>query len=184
LIGLFSGILCVWLLIKENIWTFPIGLIYAIVSVIVFHQGKLYADVLLNGYYVAMNAYGWYFWLYGGSRTSKDTLAISSTPRRIGGSLLVLTILGTLLMGFLFDNNTDASLPYWDSLTTCMSFAAMWMTARKYIENWAVWLIVDLLSVGIYLIKGIELYAILYGLYLIMAIVGWSRWKKIAATQQ
>ena len=78
-IGLVSGLLCVWLLIRENIWTFPIGLVYASVSVVVFVEQRLYADVLLSGYYVLMNAYGWWFWLYGGKRSSADELPPSYT---------------------------------------------------------------------------------------------------------
>ena len=75
--GLASGLICVWLLIRQNIWTFPIGLIYSVVSVAVFVEARLYADVLLSGYYVLMNAYGWYFWLYGGVRTMADSLVVS-----------------------------------------------------------------------------------------------------------
>ena len=66
--GLASGLLCVWLLIRQNIWTFPIGLLYAVVSVIVMARANLYADTLLNFYYVVMNAYGWYYWSYRGTR--------------------------------------------------------------------------------------------------------------------
>jgi len=81
-------------------------------------------------------------------------------------------------MGWFFDTQTDAALPYWDAATTCMSFAAMWMTARKYIDNWIVWLIVDVMATVIYLIKGIELYAVLYGVYLAMAVLGWRTWQR------
>ena len=176
--GLISGLLCVWLLIRENIWTFPIGMIYALVSVAVFTQHRLYADVLLSGYYVIMNGYGWYYWSFGGERTAADDLSVTFTPSQIRWILIVLTALATLIMGWAFATYTDTQLPYWDSATTCMSFAAMWMTARKYIDNWIVWLIVDIIAATIYLVKGIELYAILYGVYLMMAIMGWRAWHK------
>ncbi len=177
-IGLVSGVLCVWLLIRQNIWTFPIGLVYALVSVAVFTQQRLYADVLLSGYYVAMNGYGWYYWLYGGQRTRADDLPVSRIAPRALLTLTGLTVAATLVMGYLFDTRTDADLAYWDSLTTCMSFAAMWMTARKYLENWVVWLVVDVIATVIYLIKGIEFYAVLYGVYLIMAVLGWRAWQR------
>ena len=140
-IGLISGLLCVWLLIRQNVWTFPIGLVYSVVSVVVFIEARLYADVLLSGYYVLMNAYGWYYWLYGGVRTAADELLVTHTPPRTGWLLAVLTVAAIAGMGWFFDTRTDADFPYWDSATTCMSFAAMWMTARKYIENWMVWLV-------------------------------------------
>jgi len=181
--GLVSGLLCVWLLIRQNVWTFPIGLVYAVVSVAVFFEARLYADVLLSGYYVLMNGYGWYYWLYGGMRTrpndplEKDTLPVSRTPLVTGAVLGGLTAAAIGGMGWFFDTQTDAAFPYWDSATTCMSFAAMWMTARKYIENWVVWLVVDVIATAIYYLKDIQFYAILYGVYLGMAILGWRAWQ-------
>jgi nicotinamide mononucleotide transporter len=176
--GLVSGLLCVWLLIRQNIWTFPIGLFYSVVSVVVFTQERLYADVLLNGYYVAMNAYGWYYWLYGGRQRTADRLPVSFTPVQTRWILVALVTASTLAMGWFLDNRTDADLPYWDSATTTMSFAAMWMTARKYIDNWIVWLVVDIIATGMYIFKGIEFYAVLYGVYLFMAVAGWRAWKR------
>jgi len=181
--GLVSGLLCVWLLIRQNVWTFPIGLIYSVVSVAVFIEARLYADVLLSGYYVLMNAYGWYYWLYGGRRTATDVLPVTRTPVQAGVFLAAVTAVSIVAMGWFFDTRTDASFPYWDSATTCMSFAAMWMTARKYIENWGVWLVVDVIATAIYYVKGIHFYAILYGVYLGMAIMGWRAWQQTVIRQ-
>lgn len=179
LTGLISGLLCVWLLIRQNIWTFPIGLVYAVVSVAVFTNARLYADVLLSSYYVIMNAYGWYFWLYGAPRrrTAEHELAVTFMPARQRWVLAALVIVVTGLMGWLLDTRTDAALPYWNSTTTTLSFAAMWMTARKYIDNWIVWLVVDVIAAGVYLVQGIELYALLYLVYLGMAVLGWRAWR-------
>ncbi len=176
--GLVSGFVCVVLLIRQNVWTFPIGLVYAFVSVAVFTEQRLYADVLLSGYYVVMNGYGWYYWLYGGSRSETDDLPVSYTPPRVAAGLGGLVVVGIASMGWFFDTQTDADLPYWDSATTVMSFAAMWMTARKYIENWIVWLVVDVIATVMYFSKGIELYAILYAVYLGMAVIGWRAWRR------
>ena len=95
---------------------------------------------------------------------------------RIAAALGVATVVGIAAMGWLFDRYTDADLAYWDSTTTVLSFAAMWMTARKYIENWIIWLVVDVLATGIYIFKGIWPYALLYGLYIPMAVWGWMTW--------
>jgi len=183
-IGLLSGLLCVWLLIRENVWTFPIGLVYAFVSVAVFFEQHLYADVLLSGYYVLMNAYGWWYWLYGGRRSSTDELPPTTTPVRTGVVLTATSLLGIAAMGWFFDNRTNADLPYWDSTTTVLSFAAMWMTARKLLENWIVWWVVDVVATGVYLTKGIELYALLYGIYLGMAVMGWRAWRQTMASTE
>ncbi len=176
-VGLVSGLLCVWLLIRENIWTFPIGLVYAFVSVAVFIEQRLYADVLLSGYYVGMNAYGWWYWLYGGNRSGTDDLVPAYTPGSTMFQLIALSIVGIAAMGWFFDTQTQADLPYWDSATTILSFAAMWMTAQKLVENWIVWLVVDVIATGVYAIKGIELYALLYAIYLGMAVMGWRAWR-------
>jgi nicotinamide mononucleotide transporter len=182
--GLLSGLLCVWLLIRQNVWTFPIGLIYAVVSVVVFTQQRLYADVLLSGYYVLMNGYGWYYWLKGGIRSPDDELPVTHIDPRTLLWLAALTGLSTLAMGWFFATQTNADLPFWDSFTTCASFAAMWMTARKYLENWMVWLVVDVVASVIYLVKGIEFYAVLYFVYLGMAIMGFLAWRQSMSTPQ
>lgn len=176
--GLVSGLVCVWLLVRGNVWTFPVGLIYAVISVVVFFNTRLYADVLLNIYYVLMNAYGWYYWLYGAQGSADRRVPVQRAGSRVMLILGCAIGAGTLLMGAFFSTATDADLPYWDSLIVVASFAAMWLTARKYIDNWLVWFVVDVVATGVYLVKGIEFYALLYGIYLILAIMGWRAWAR------
>ena len=92
-------------------------------------------------------------------------------------AILQIGFVGIAAMGWFFDTQTDADLPDWDSTTTILSFAAMWMTARKLVENWIVWLVVDVIATGMYAVKGIELYALLYAIYLGMAVMGWRAWR-------
>ena len=177
LIGAASGLLCVWLIIRENIWNWPVGLAYALVSLLVFYKARLYSDLVLHVFYVFMNGYGWYYWLRGaGARSSGGRLVVARLRKRSASLLGVATVIGIIAMGWLFDYYTDADLAYWDSTTTVMSFAAMWMAAHKYIENWIVWLVIDVLATGIYIFKGIWPYAVLYGLYIPMAVWGWMAW--------
>ena len=187
ILGLASGLLCVWLLIKENIYTFPIGLLYAAITVVVMLETRLYADVLLNGYYVVMNAYGWYFWLRGSPDRVNDpetgNLAVAALPVPHMWRLALITLAGTAVMGAYFDNYTDADFAYLDSLTTTASFVAMWMSARKYLESWIVWFAVDVISVGLYLTKAqvdatLYYYAFLYLVYLWMAVIGYRAWRR------
>ena len=179
LIGAASGLLCVWLIIRENIWNWPVGLAYALVSLLVFYKARLYSDLVLHVFYVFMNGYGWYYWLRGaGARSSGGRLVVARLSRRRASLLGVATVIGIVAMGWLFDYYTDADLAYWDSTTTVMSFAAMWMAAHKYIENWFVWLVVDVLATGIYIFKGIWPYAVLYGIYIPMAVWGWMAWSR------
>jgi len=179
LIGAASGLLCVWLIIRENIWNWPVGLAYALVSLLVFYNARLYSDLVLHVFYVFMNGYGWYYWLRGaGARGSEGRLVVARLSTRSTSLLGVATVIGIIAMGWLFDYYTDADLAYWDSTTTVMSFEAMWMAAHKYIENWLVWLVVDVLATGIYIFKGIWPYAVLYGLYIPMAVWGWMAWSR------
>lgn len=184
LIGFLSGILCVWLLIRENILTFPIGLLYSVITVVVMFNNRLYADVLLNLYYVLMNAYGWWFWLRGDldRRHETEQVQVAEMPKRLRLIVLVISLFGIGLMGWYFDNYTDADLAYPDSFTTTVSFVAMWMSAHKYLESWLLWFVVNVVSVGLYLLKAQEdaqlyFYVGLYAVYIWMAVIGWRTWK-------
>ena len=175
--GLVSGLLCVLLLIRQNIWNWPIGLFYSAVSIVVFYEARLYADLCLHVFYVTMNAYGWYYWGFAKRPAEVPVLPVTRIPPRVAAALAVVVAIATAGVGWSFANYTNAAVPYWDSATTTMSFAAMWMTARKQIENWIVWLIVDIVSTGIYLYKGLEMYALLYCVYIGMAFAGWWAWR-------
>lgn len=182
--GLASGLLCVWLLIRQNIWTWPIGLLYALVSVAVFARARLYADLVLHLFYVGMNAYGWYYWLVGDRPSDEDELPVTHTDARTALVLLPVVALATVLTALFLVRFTDADLPWWDSTTTTLSFAAMWMTARKQIENWYVWLVVDVLATGVYAYKGLGFYALLYCVYIGMAFAGWWSWRQSMPVRQ
>ena len=184
--GLISGVACVWLLIREHVLTFPIGMLYAVVTVVVVARAMLFADVVLNFYYVLMNAYGWYYWLYGGQKLRES--AGELLPQRISlaaaAGLMVITLLGSLVMGYVFDAYTQADLAYIDSLSTVASFVAMWMSARKYLSSWIAWFAIDVVQIWLYVVKGLStdpglfLYAGLYTVYLVMAVWGWLRWRE------
>ena len=186
LTGVISGLLCVWLLIKEHVLTFPIGMLYASVTVFVVARALLYADVVLNLYYVLMNAYGWYYWVYGGKqlRASQGELLPQRLARSTLIRLLAITLIGSVIMGFYFARYTQADMAYVDSLTTVASFVAMWMSARKLLSSWVAWFVIDVVQIGLYIVKGMNanpglfLYTGLYGVYLLMAVWGWLQWRK------
>lgn len=181
--GLFFGLLAVYFLIKENIFTWPAGIIYVFISFVIFYQVKLYADLMLHVVFLILNVYGWYYWIYGKKRGHDEVPVTSSSP----GFLIILllgSIFGIALLGTLLNIYTDASLPYWDSATTVLSLAGMWLTAKKKIENWHFWFVVDILATGIYIYKGIYFYAVLYLIYIGMAVSGYIYWKRSLEKQQ
>jgi nicotinamide mononucleotide transporter len=175
--GLFFGLICVWLLIKENIWTWPTGIIYVIISLYIFYQEKLYADLALHFLYLGLNFYGWYYWIYGNNK-NREELPVTKASYKLLIILILASAVSILIVGYLLQNFTDASLPYWDTATTILSLAGMYLTARKKIENWYFWFVVDVIATGIYFYKGIEFYAVLYLIYIGLAVVGYISWKK------
>ena len=190
IIGTLSGLLCVWLLIKESVLTFPIGLLYALVTSVVVLEAQLYSDFVLNLYFVLMNGYGWYFWVRGPEeRQVEGKLLVVNIPSKELGLAVGVILLGTLLVGFFFSAYTAADFAYWDSLTTVASFVAMWMTARKYLESWTLWFLIDALQIGLYAVKGFNgapglyFYSFLYAVYLWMAVLGWRSWSQNVVKQ-
>jgi len=181
--GLLFGLLCVWFLIKDNILTWPCGIIYVLISFIIFWKAKLYADFGLHVFFLILNIYGWYFWLKGGKEKDKSSeVPISTIDYKWWIGLVIFSFFGIFAMGSLL-SRTDASVPFWDSATTVLSLVGMWLTARKKIENWHFWFIVDVLATGVYVYKGIYFYALLYLIYIGMAIAGYLSWKRIMALE-
>ena len=175
--GLVFGLLCVWFLIRQNVLTWPMGIIYVLISFIIFIKAKLYADFILHIFFLVLNMYGWYYWVSPKNKR-EDHVPVTHAPTRLIITLLLMSVAGIYLSGNLLTRYTDASLPYWDSTTSVLSIAAMWLTAKKKIENWVIWLFVDVLATGIYYYKGLYFYCILYLIYTGMAVAGYISWRK------
>jgi nicotinamide mononucleotide transporter len=168
------GVAAVWLTTLENVWCWPLGLVNVTLSAIVFYEARLYADTGLQGVYFLLCLYGWYGWLRGGP--GQGVLSVSRTPKRW---LFVLTAVGVTTAGLLglgLRSYTDAALPFWDSSTTAFSLVAQAMQTKKWIENWPVWIAVDLVYVGMYVYKSLFLMAGLYLIFLLLAVIGLLNW--------
>lgn len=174
--GFVTGVVCVWLFTRENVWSWPIGVASAAVYVVVFFQARLYADAGLYVVYVILCAYGWYEWLHGGPKN--DTLRISRVTRTAALVLTGFVVFFVTVISYGLRTYTDAALPFWDSLTTAMSLVAQWMLAKKIFENWLVWIAVDVIYVGVYVYRALYLTAGLHFIYLVLAVVGYLSWKK------
>lgn len=181
--GLIFGLLSVLFLIRQSIWTWPTGIAYVFISFYIFFTARLYADLVLHVFFLWMNIYGWYYWVFG-SKDTDDELPVTTEKGATKMLLLVLTVFGIALCGFLLSRYTDASLPYWDSTTTVVSLSAMWLTARKKIESWHLWFFVDVLATGIYYYKELYFYSVLYLIYIGLAISGYLAWRKTMKSEQ
>jgi nicotinamide mononucleotide transporter len=186
-VGMVLGLVVVWLLIRQNLWAWPLGVAYVFVSVTVLLEARLYANLALHvAGFLPLNLYGWYFWLHGnatgrdagGGNEAAGSFPVSYAGFRVLALLVVLCAIGTILLGSAFAAWTDAALPYWDNALFIASLAAMWLTARKKIENWAFWFVINVVSVGVYWSQGLPLYAALYFVYIAMAVLGWRAWQR------
>jgi nicotinamide mononucleotide transporter len=173
--GFTFGVAGVYLTLKENVWCFPVGLISVAITLFLCLDQKLYADSLQQLVYIALLTYGWFIWLHG---SKKNVLQISTSSRALLISCLIIWLCGSFLLGFLLDNYTDASTPWPDSVFTVLSFIAQWLVAKKKIENWLLWIPVNIAYIPIYLYKGLALYAAYSFILLVLAIVGYTSWRK------
>lgn len=177
-LGTIFGILYIFFSIKQNIWCWPVGLITSLLYVYVFFISKFYADMGLQVYYVFVSIYGWYFWLYGGKKNKTDNLEVTVTDLKLGIILFIVNAVFFVIIAYVLVNFTDSPLPYWDAFTTALSLVATWMLARKIIEHWILWVVVDTVSLALYFYKGLYATVILFTVYTILAIIGYFEWRK------
>jgi nicotinamide mononucleotide transporter len=175
-LAVITGIISVYLSTRENIWSWPTALVNVALYFVVFYEAKLYADMGLQAVYFALSLYGWYEWLYGGE--NRTELHVSRTPRALGIRLAIIGIACAVVLGTLLARLTDAALPYIDSVTTSTSLVAQWMMTRKILENWAVWVAVDVVYIAMFIFKRLYLTAGLYAVFLVLAVMGYVQWKR------
>lgn len=160
---------------KSSLWFY--GIIASLFYALIFFQSGLYADMSLQFYYVLISIYGWFNWKKGHS-DSGETLATNDLTKRLTIYLIIFTGLIYIVYYLILSKFTDSNVPKIDSLVGAMSVVATWMLARKLIENWLVWIVVDAICVGLYIYKGLYPTAILFVIYSLLAIVGYWEWKK------
>ena len=177
ILGVITGLVYLYQEIKASIYMWITGIIMPVISLFVYYEVGLYADFGINIYYCLASIYGIIVWLYGKKKDEKE-LPITRMPRKKCLPLAICFAACFIGISFILQTYTDSTVPWWDSLTTSLSIIAMWMLARKWIEQWWVWIAVDVISSGLYTFKGIYLYAALYMLYAIIAIYGYYKWKE------
>jgi nicotinamide mononucleotide transporter len=177
IIGTILGVIGVGLMIRQNIWGWPVGLVQVAISAWVFFQAKLYSDVLLQGFFFAIQAYGWWHWLRG-AEGAQPGLPVTRLRRRAIAGWSLVGALATAGWGEFMRRTTDAALPHWDAFILIFSVIAQWLQARKRLENWAGWMIVNVVAVGVYWVKDLRLYAGLYVIFFGLAVAGHGAWRR------
>ena len=183
ILGVITGIIYLWLEYRASIYLWITGIIMPAIYLFVYYNAGLYADFGINIYYLLIALYGWVAWKTGftlfGNKEPKRELRISHTPRTAWIKAAVAYIIAQLGIYFVLTSYTDSTVPWSDSFTTALSIVGMWMLARKYIEQWWVWCVVDVVSSALYIYKELYFTAILYAVYAIIAIFGYFKWKKM-----
>ena len=182
--GFLTALVYLYFSIKQKIWLWPFGILTSSLYIYIFYISSLYADMGLQIYYVLISFYGWYHWVYGASHNKAGNLPISTLSGSLALKLLMILfiiywiIVFILLKGPAYIGMPPSDLPYWDAFTTSVSIIATWMLARKIIEHWIVWIIVDSVSFGLYIYKELYITVVLFLIYTILAFVGFYEWKK------
>ena len=199
IIGTVLGVIGVWLMIRQNIWGWPVGLVQVAVYAWVFFDTRLYSDAILQIFFFAIQAYGWWHWLKGkgrratspapnprsevaappaGGQEERGTLPVTRLSLRAMAASIVIGAGLTAAWGAFMHRSTDAALPWWDAFILVFSLIAQWLQARKNLECWAGWIIVNTIAIGVYWAKDLRLTSGLYLIFWVMALWGWREWRQ------
>jgi nicotinamide mononucleotide transporter len=176
LFGFVTGVLNVWLLARQAVWNWPIGLANNAAYLLLFAHSGLYGDAGLQLLYITLGVYGWWTWLHPAPGSlSLPVRRISPYTWKI---LAISSIVAAIALTFFLGRFTDSTVPAWDGLTTALSLAATWGQCRKLVESWWIWILADLIYIPLYVYKHLWLTAALYVVFLALCVVGLRAWTK------
>ena len=189
IIGTLIGLVYLWLEYKASVYLWIVGVIMPAIYIFVYYRAGLYADFGINIYYLIAAIYGWMVWTQQKSRVlqkkhdlsekAHGELPISTCPRKVWLPLSLVFVVTFVGIGWILINFTDSNVPWLDSFTTALSIVGMWMLVQKYLEQWLAWIAVDVVSCGLYTYKDLFFTSVLYGLYALIAVLGYMKWKKM-----
>lgn len=177
--GFVSGLLCVWLVARSSVWNFPVAIVACALAAVVYTQARLYSDAGLQGVFIVLGIYGWWEWVRKPADAAAPELPITRTSLRLWLLLAAFVATFTAVAGYLFDRYTDAAAPYVDNFATAVSIVAQYQIARKKLENWLLWIGVDVLYVVLYWQRHIVLFSVQYVVFLGLAAYGYWEWRQL-----
>lgn len=183
IVAVVFGVASVWFAKQESIWVYPTGIISTAIYVYICYRFTLYGDLLINLYYTGMSIYGWYMWsrLIEGEHIEITTTSRKDSLKALG---IFLFTAAFVVLVYLYFNRFDRLTDYFDTFTTGIFFAAMWLMANKKIEHWLLWIAGNIISIPLYFIKGLGFTGIQFTIFLILAILGYYQWKKSLSKNQ
>ena len=183
ILGTAVGLIYLWQEYRASIYLWITSIIMPAIYLYVYYQAGLYADFGINIYYLVIALYGWFAWRYNfslrGKRKESKELSISHIRQGVIIRLAILFLAAWAIISYILIHYTNSTVPFTDAFTTALSIVGMYMLARKYIEQWWVWLVVDITSCALYIYKELYFTAVLYALYAIIAIFGYRKWKQL-----
>lgn len=174
-LGFVTGAACVYLVVRQNIWNFPLGIANNIFFLVLFSQASLFGDAGLQIVYIALGIHGWYQWLYGGAHHTELKITRASLELIV---IMAIAIGAMTVALMLILRTVNGSAPLLDALTTALSLGAQYLLNRKIIENWFVWIIADVIYIYLYIMRDLHLTAVLYGVFLCLCIAGFISWRR------
>lgn len=180
-LGFATGVVTVWLVVRQHLWNWPIGVANVVLLGLVFLTSGLYADAALQIVYVALGLYGWWQWLYGGA--GRTSITVSRTGRAEWAWLILAGVAVTALLTAALSAWTDSVVPLWDALTTALSLMATYGQCRKLLESWWLWIAADLIYIPLYAYKELYLTSALYVIFLALCVAGLLAWRRDLAAR-
>jgi nicotinamide mononucleotide transporter len=174
-LGFGTGAACVYLVVRQNLWNWPVGIANNVFFLLLFLGSGLYADASLQVAFAVLGGYGWWRWLRGDPGRAAD-LPVRRGGRAEGLAQVAAAVAGTAAVAWLLAAGTDSTVPFWDAAVLALSLVATYGQAVKLVESWWVWIAVDVISVPLYVGKGLYLTAVLYVGFLLLCVVGLRAW--------
>lgn len=181
------GLLYIFLEYRASIWLWAVGIVMPAMDIALYWSHGLYGDAGMAVYYTLAAVYGFAVWKFGkrsataeSEKSEKSEIPVSHMPLRVFGPVLAFFAVAWALTWYVLSTFTDSSVPVLDGFTNALSIVGLWALARKYVEQWVFWIVVDVVSCYLYVTKGVPFKALLYGLYVVIAVAGYVKWKKLA----
>ncbi|MBQ6204276.1 MAG: nicotinamide mononucleotide transporter [Prevotella sp.] len=175
------GLLYIWLEYRAHIAVWLVGIIMPALDIYLYFSHGLYGDAGMATYYTVAGIYGFAVWKYGKKRGQKEDeeMPITHMPRRLYLPTLLAFLAIWAATYYVLVTWTNSTVPLQDAFTNALSFVGLWALAQKYVEQWIFWIVVDVVCTYLYIVKGIPFKALLYGLYVVIAVMGYFKWKKM-----
>ena len=183
ILGFTIGLLYLWWEYHADAKVWIASVVMPAISMWIYYSKGLYADFGINIYYLLIAVYGFVAWTRGSSKSKHGSLKITHIGWLTGVAAVCATLLLWWFIWWILVTFTDSTVPVADAFTTSLSIVGLWMLARKYVEQWLAWFVVDIVCCALYYYKGINFYCILYGIYTIVALLGYRKWLRLMKSQ-